>query len=120
MLAAEVAGAAVSIAGPDADVAGLAGVLAGLDILVTNDSGPMHLAAAVGTRVIALFGPTDPARTAPLGSGHRMLGLQLDCAPCHRPVCPLGHNACLHELQVDEVFDAVLDVIEHGSSDRPQ
>jgi heptosyltransferase-2 len=114
-LAAEVAGAAVRVAGPQVDVAGLAGVLAALDALVTNDSGPMHLAAAVGTRVVALFGPTDPARTAPLGTGHRMLRLELDCAPCHRPVCPLGHNDCLHELAVSDVLSAALDLVQSST-----
>jgi heptosyltransferase-2 len=111
-LAAEVAGDVTAVAATEVDVAGLAGVLAGLEVLVTNDSGPMHLAAAVGTRVVALFGPTDPARTAPLGEDHELLSLFLDCAPCLRPVCPLGHTACLNELPVAEVLDAVLDVVQ--------
>jgi heptosyltransferase-2 len=111
-LAAEVAGDAIAVAGPTVDVAGLAGVLAGLGLLVTNDSGPMHLAAAVGTRVVALIGPTDPVRTAPLGEGHALLSLDLDCAPCLKSDCPLGHTACMNELSVDRVFDAVIDVVQ--------
>jgi heptosyltransferase-2 len=107
-VAAEVAADGIAIAGVDVDAAGLAGVLDRLAVLVTNDSGPMHLAAAIGTPVVALFGPTDPGRTAPLGDGHIVLSPKLDCAPCHQPRCPLGHTACLHDLPVEAVFNAVL------------
>src|SRR5207245_6280525 len=56
-------------------------------LLITNDSGPMHLAAAVGTPVIALFGPTDPARTGPYGTGHTVLRSGVPCSPCFSRRC---------------------------------
>jgi len=102
------AGWGIPVVGEDLDVAGLAGVLARLSVLVCNDSGPMHLAAAVGTPGVALFGPTDPGRTGPLGDGHVVLQRDLDCAPCGERRCPLGHTACLHDLPVDTVDAAVL------------
>ena len=82
------------VLGPDLDLAGLAAAMAELDLLVTNDSGPMHLAAAVGVPCVALFGPTDRRRTAPAGesgAGHTVLDRNLWCSPCFRRRCPLLH-----------------------------
>ncbi|MCW5798207.1 MAG: glycosyltransferase family 9 protein [Nitrospira sp.] len=56
-------------------------------VLVTNDSGPMHIAAAVGTPVVALFGPTDPVKTGPYGRGHVVLSNPIECRPCFRREC---------------------------------
>lgn len=102
------AGRELPTLGMTMDVAGLASLLAGLDLLVCNDSGPMHLAAGVGTPVVALFGPTDPGRTEPLGGPHRVLKLDLECAPCGLPRCPLHHHRCLQDLTVDRVAEEVL------------
>ncbi len=77
-----------------------------MDALVTNDSGPMHLAAAMNIPCVALFGPTLPGRTGPYGPIHRVL--QSDsCAPCYRRTCPRGDFACLRDISVDRVMDAV-------------
>ena len=78
-------------------------------LLVTTDSGPMHLAAAMGTPVIALFGPTDPARTGPYGPGHRVIRRVLSCAPCFRKRCDLPR--CMTEISVEEVFKAVREML---------
>lgn len=107
----EAAGCELPVVGADSDVAGLAGVLARLSVLVGNDSGPMHVAAAVGTPAVALFGPTDPARTGPLGDRHVVLRQQIDCAPCGHRRCPLGHTACLHDLSVETVERTVMQFI---------
>jgi hypothetical protein len=56
-------------------------------LMVTNDTGPMHVAAALGVRVLALFGPTDPRRTGPYGQIEDTLRIQLPCSPCLKPVC---------------------------------
>jgi heptosyltransferase-2 len=89
-----------------------AGVLAAARVAVANDSGLMHLATAVGTPVVALFGPTVRA----LGSGpyrapstvvERPLGCR-PCSPYGGPVCPLGHHRCMIEIAADEVETAVL------------
>jgi len=88
-----------------------AALLARARLLVTNDSAPLHLATAVGIRVIALFGPTVPAQGfAPRGPRDAALGVDLDCRPCsaHGPqVCPLGHHRCMRELRVEAVAEAV-------------
>lgn len=79
--------------------------------LLTNDSGPMHLAAAVGTRCVALFGPTSPDRTGPWGPRHRILRAACPKAPCRKRVCPLGTGACLSGVSAAEAVSAVLDGI---------
>jgi heptosyltransferase-2 len=96
------------VLGPDLDLAALAGVVAHLDVAVSNDSGPMHLAAALGVPTVALFGPTDPRRTAPAGERHTLLYRDLWCSPCFRRRCPLLHHRCLRGIGVDEVAAAAL------------
>ena len=78
-------------------------------LIVTTDSGPMHLAAAMGTPVVALFGPTDPARTGPYGPGHRVIRRELPCMPCFRKHCE--DPRCMKEISVNEVFSAVKEMI---------
>lgn len=95
------------VIGPDLDLADLAAVLTQHQALVTNDSGPMHLAAALGIPCIALFGPTDPERTAPSGPGHEVLYSARWCSPCFRRRCPLGHHRCMTDLEVGSVVEAV-------------
>ena len=85
-------------------------LLSGVDAAVTNDSGLMHVAAAVGVPVVAVFGSTTPAFTPPLSSRAVVVSRDLDCRPCHRRTCPLGHLACLTGISVDTVFAALIDV----------
>jgi heptosyltransferase-2 len=94
------------VIGPDLDLAGLAGVLAYCDAMVTNDSGPMHLAAALEVPCVALFGPTDARRTAPAGDGHAVLRRDLWCQPCFRRSCPLLHHRCMRDLAVEDALAA--------------
>jgi len=113
-IAAEVADAAgedLPVIGAEVDVAALAGAMAHLPVVTCNDSGPMHLGAMIGIRMVALFGPTDPGRTAPIGAGNVVISRELECAPCLEPVCPLGHNDCLHALEPETVADAVLGAV---------
>jgi lipopolysaccharide heptosyltransferase II len=78
--------------------------------LVTNDSGPMHIAAAVGTPVVALFGPTDPVRTGPYGMGHAVLTHDLACRPCLKRRCHYTvPMACLSGVTPEQVIQAVRD-----------
>ena len=87
-------------------------------VLVTNDSGPMHIAAAVGTPVVALFGPTDPVRTGPYGKGHVVLSHAVECRPCFRRECshavPLE---CLTAVRPEQVVQAVQQQL--GRSSKP-
>jgi len=78
-------------------------------LLVTTDSGPMHLAAAMGTPIVALFGPTDPARTGPYGPGHRIIRKGLSCSPCFRKRCETPR--CMTDISVEEVFTAVKEML---------
>lgn len=83
-------------------------------LLVTTDSGPMHLAAAMGTPVVALFGPTDPKRTGPYGIGHQVIREALSCSPCFRKQCP--EMLCMTHITVDAVFTAVKEVLKHRTA----
>ena len=83
-------------------------------VVVTTDSGPMHLAAAVGTSVVALFGPTAPWRTGPYGPTHIVLRAGLTCSPCFKKECLTTlyeERACMKRLTVDQVAHAVLEKI---------
>ena len=73
---------------------------------VCNDSGPMHLAAAVGTPVLALFGPTDPGRVGPYGSGHTVIQKKIDCVGCGRERC-VRENQCMKAISIEEVRTAI-------------
>jgi len=75
------------------------------DLLVTTDTGPMHLCAAVNTPVVALFGPTAPWRTGPFGEGHRIVRTGLSCSPCFKRHCPTC--ACMDGIGVDDVIGLV-------------
>ena len=73
--------------------------------VITTDSGPMHLAAAVETPVVALFGPTDPARTGPYGEGHTVIRAGLSCSPCLLKKC--ASRQCMEDITPEMVFDAL-------------
>jgi lipopolysaccharide heptosyltransferase I len=87
---------------------------------IGNDSGPMHLAAAVGTKVVALFGPTDPNRVGPYGTGHRVIQKRNDCIGCHRGAC-VHQNRCMKAIQVEDVQTAIETAWHHegGPSHGP-
>lgn len=79
-----------------------------LDLVVTGDTAPLHIAGALGVRSVALFGPTDPKRHAPEGHGIHVLTKRLDCRPCYRGTCRNAEKlACLNRISVEEVFEAV-------------
>jgi heptosyltransferase-2 len=88
----------------ETDLAELVGALSRLRLLATNDSGPMHLAAAVGTPVVAVFGPTDWRETAPVGASCRLVREPVGCAPCKLRECPIDHR-CMQRVTVDQVFE---------------
>ncbi len=88
-------------------IAESAALLSRCRCLVSSDTGPLHLATAVQTPVIGLFGSTDPMRTGPVGKGHQVLIKGLPCIPCEKKNCPLGSRACMAAITVDDVFEAV-------------
>lgn len=72
--------------------------------LVSNDSGLMHVAAALKTPQVAIFGSSDPAHTPPLSDRAKVICLHLPCSPCHKKECPLGHLKCLKDISPQQVF----------------
>ena len=82
-----------------------------MDLLICNDSGPVHMAAAVGTPTLVLFGPTDPDRTGPFGGEHRMIRAPAPCEPCFSRNCTRHGAACMSMIKVTDVADAAFDML---------
>jgi heptosyltransferase-2 len=103
-------GAPLPVLGAALDPEGLAALFSLGRLLVGNDSGPSHLAAAVGTPVVCFFGPTDPGRTEASGSRVRALDRYVFCSPCFLKTCPYRHE-CMQEIDVEQAMRAVEEVL---------
>lgn len=97
-------GKALSIAGKTG-LKELAAVIRGAKFMLCNDSGPMHIAAAMGVPVFAIFGPTDPLRTGPYGDGHAIIRNNVSCSPCRKRRCKDGR--CMIDLKVETVYEII-------------
>ncbi len=84
----------------------LACIIKDCSVLVTNDSGPMHIGAAFGTPLVALFGSTDETVTGPYGQGHGVIHKKVKCSPCFKRVCPIDFR-CMTSISVEEVAECV-------------
>jgi lipopolysaccharide heptosyltransferase I len=76
-------------------------------LVVSGDSGPLHLASACGVPAVGIFGPTDPARNGPFGAGDEVVWKQVSCSPCYKRRCPGYGTVCLRSIEVEDVLAAV-------------
>jgi heptosyltransferase-3 len=90
----------------------LAAVLERAALMVSNDNGAMHMAAALGVPVIGLFGPSDPGVWGPWGDGHRTFYKGLDCRACFHPDCFRGEQNCMRLITLDEVWESVKEAVQ--------
>ena len=88
-----------------------AAVLERCRLFIGNDSAPMHLAAAVGTPVVAFFGPSDPRYYRPYGVEHKVLELEMPCRPCDHVHCAHQENLCLSQIEVDDIISAAAEML---------
>ncbi|NWF52023.1 MAG: lipopolysaccharide heptosyltransferase II [Nitrospirae bacterium] len=97
-------GMSLSLAGKT-DLKGLIEIIKGARFMISNDSGPMHIAAALGIPVFAIFGPTDPARTGPYGEGHTIIRKDIPCSPCFKKKC--NEMKCMKDISVEKVYGII-------------
>jgi ADP-heptose:LPS heptosyltransferase len=112
----------IDVAG-EIDLLELAALLERLDLLITGDTGPMHLASAVGTPIVAVFGPSDPARYAPSGPADRIVRSGIECSPCNRIRTPPSHCVghipdCLMRVPSAQVYEAACSSLEYSARHR--
>lgn len=99
------------------DLPALVGLLERGRLLLTNDTGAMHVAAAIGTPVLAVFGPTDAEATGPLGRHARIVREPVPCSPCLLRECPIDHR-CMRRVSVDRVLEAALELLDAPRGSR--
>lgn len=94
----------------ETDLAELAALLAQAPLLIANNSGPVHVAAAVGTPVVDLYALTNPQHT-PWMTPDRVLSHDVSCKDCYQSVCPEGHHACLRAIAPERVLEAARELL---------
>lgn len=104
-------GNAISIAGKT-NIKELIEIMRKAKFVVSNDSGPMHIAAALGVPVFAIFGPTNPLRTGPYGKGHIIIRKGVECSPCYKRSC--RDIKCMEMIGVKEVADIIRQRVDKG------
>lgn len=117
-LAAEIAAASpgntISLAG-QTKLSDFIELVAGCDAYLTNDTGTMHVAAALGVPTLAIFGPTNEHETAPLGPQVEMIVGQAECRPCKLRHCPYGHHQCMTSIAPEQVFERLRPLLARPS-----
>ena len=92
----------------------LAALISECDVMLANDSGAMHIACAVGTPTLAIFGSTDPKLTGPVGEGHDVIKKDFSCSPCFERSCLTRDMRCMYTVTAEEVFFKVKDILPHN------
>lgn len=87
------------------------GLIKECDLFITNDSGLMHVAAALDIPLIAIFGSTNPITTGPRSQRGKIVRVPIKCSPCLKPECPEGHLKCMDQIDIDMVFEAVKELL---------
>lgn len=87
----------------------LTGLISQCDVLLTNDSGPMHVADAIGTPIVALFGSTSEVVTGPYRAG-AVIHKHVECSPCYQRTCPIDFR-CMKRIEADEVYEAIIKIL---------
>jgi lipopolysaccharide heptosyltransferase I len=96
----------------------LTALLSKSDVVVTNDSGPIHIAAALGTPVVALFGPTDPEQTGPYTKKQLIIRKDMECIPCFRKRCIYDSFVCMESITPEEVFEGIKSMLNRQSRNQ--
>ncbi len=104
------AGAVLNLAGQTSLVE-MGSWLAQMNLVLVNDSGPLHMAVALDVPVVTMFGPTDPQRTGPYGEGHHVVRSEMDCLPCFGKDCRLSQVECMERITPAHVMAAVREVL---------
>lgn len=86
-------------------------ILSCASLVVSNDSGLMHIAAGLNRPLVAVYGSTDPSHTPPLNSNHRVAKIDLECAPCFKRECPLTHHNCMRLLEAELVLEKATELL---------
>jgi heptosyltransferase-2 len=102
--------AAVNLSDPPTTLAELAALVERAELVLTNDTGPRHMAVALGRPVVSILGPTDPRHTNHLLEHQRVVREPVDCSPCGLKICPIDHR-CMTQLQPDRVVRAALELV---------
>lgn len=107
-------GTVVNLAGKT-NLVEMGGWFSRMNLVVVNDSGPLHMAAALGIPLVTMFGPTDPHRTGPYGGNHRVLTTGVACRPCFDRVCKFAHVECMNLITTNEVIAAAREVLNKAT-----
>lgn len=104
-------GSGINLAG-QCDLKELTAILKGADVVIGNDSGPIHLSSALGVPTVAIFGSTSPLWTGPRGKRSRIVNSNIKCSPCFKRECPLYDNArCFDDILIDDVYEVACEVM---------
>jgi ADP-heptose:LPS heptosyltransferase len=90
----------------------MAGIIEQASVVVSGDTGPLHIAGALGVPTVGMFGPTDPATYGPQGEQHEVLSSTLSCSYCHKKRCSKGGGICMERISPEMVVQKVYEILK--------